>query len=442
MDYTKYNKLKELLQLINETVSNDTYNLGDHFFEDIVIKLNKALNADYTFVGTLSNNAAEISTIALVDREGLMENFSYSLKDTPCANVIGQAPCSYDRDITTLFPNDKLLIDMGIEAYVGVPLYDSKSNPTGIIVCLFKQPLENIYAIESVLMIFASRAGAELEHLKLYEDLERHKQELERKVEERTKELKRKNIELEESNRKLKKTQVQLVQSEKMASLGVLTAGVAHEINNPLNYIMGGYTGLLEFLEEKGYLENEKVKILLNSIRSGVKRSSEIVKSLNQFSRHNDTFKDICNIQNILGDCLLMLRSSMKDKVNLNYSCVQEEIMVEGNVGKLYQAFLNVLTNAVQAIPDTGTITISISKSIDMIIVVIKDTGIGISHEIISKIMDPFFTTKDPGEGTGLGLSITYAIIKEHKGNIEIVSEENGGTTVTIYLPFKQNAHT
>lgn len=442
MDSSELLKLRKQLKLINETVSNEVYNLGDTFFEQIVIKLNASLEADYTFFGELNEDKTEIKTISLVNKEGVINNFTYQLKDTPCENVIGQNPCSYSKDITMLFPKDQLLIDMGIEAYVGVPLYNSKSNPTGILVCLFKKAIDDVFALEAILMIFASRAGAELEHMKLYSTLEEHKIDLEVKVLERTKELNKKNKELKEANEELGLTlcqlqdaQSKLVQSEKMASLGILTAGVAHEINNPLNYILGGYTGLKYYFEESNETSNDKVNTLLNSINVGVERAAKIVDSLNQFSRAKESFDENCDIHTILNDCLIMLNNNMKNRIELNKNYTSSNVNLLGNLGKLHQAFLNVLNNAIQSINNKGKISISTQIVNSNIEIRITDTGCGISEKYLSKIFDPFFTTKQPGDGTGLGLSITYSIINEHSGNIGVESKLNKGTTVIVILP-------
>lgn len=429
-------KLQNQLNAITEVVSDDLYNLGDKFFEKIVTKLNKTLSADYTFIGKLNKEGSEIKTVALVSKQGLIENFSYNLKGTPCENVVGQNACSYADHVTDLFPRDQLLIDMEIEAYVGVPLYNSKSHPTGILVSLFKNKIEDTFTAESILMIFASRAGAEIEHQLLYKELDKHKKELERKVRVRTKELEGRNTELRKTLHKLKKTQAKLVESEKMASLGILTAGVAHEINNPLNFILGGYTGLKNYLEENN-ISNNQVDTLLECISTGVERSSKIVNSLNNYSRTENRFDDKCNIHSIIDESCIMLNHKLKDRVKIQKNYTTEPVILYGNLGKLIQAFLNIIQNAQQAIKEKGFITINTELNNDIIKVEIKDSGSGINSENLYKITTPFYTTKQPGEGTGLGLSITSSIIKEHKGSLEFKSEINKGTTVTIYLPKK-----
>ncbi|NVK51372.1 MAG: HAMP domain-containing histidine kinase [Flavobacteriaceae bacterium] len=438
MTNTEFIHLKKQLQLITEVVSADVYNLGERFFEEVVIKLNKTLNADYTFIGKLCEKKICVETIALVSKQGLVDNFSYELKGTPCENVIGKNACSYSNSVTKLFPKDQLLIDMGIEAYVGIPLYDSKSNATGIIVSLFKDKIVDTASIESILMIFASRASAELEHQQLYAKLEKNKRELESKVVERTKALEDSNKELKKLLKELRNTQAKLIESEKMASLGILTAGVAHEINNPLNFILGGYTGLHNHLDNIG-VNDEQTKVLLEGIEVGVKRASQIVNSLNHYSRKEDSFDNKCNIHKIIDDCLVMLNNKIKDRITIQKNYTFTPIVIIGNSGKLHQVFLNVLQNAIQSIEKIGVITITTTQNNNTANIKITDTGHGIKSKNLYKITTPFFTTKQPGEGTGLGLSITASILKEHRGSIDFSSKENQGTTVSISLPTNNN---
>lgn len=246
------------------------------------------------------------------------------------------------------------------------------------------------------------------------------------------------NTELKATMQYLKETQAHLVQAEKMASLGVLTSGVAHEINNPLNYILGGYTGLENYFIKTDQLQNKNITVFLNSIKTGVDRAAKIVSGLNQFSRNKDSFEEDCNIHSILDNCLLMLNNQLKHRIEIQKNFTIEPYSITGNVGKLHQVFINILSNASQAIKTEGIISITSQKHKRHITIEITDTGRGICKEILPKIIDPFFTTKDPGQGTGLGLSICYSIIEEHKGKLEFESEINNGTTVKITLPINQ----
>ncbi|WP_321347309.1 ATP-binding protein [uncultured Draconibacterium sp.] len=287
-------------------------------------------------------------------------------------------------------------------------------------------------------------------------ELEKHKKNLEELVQKRTVELETANRELQTSNKalheknsiihekntkletalnELKETQAQLLQSEKMASLGVLTAGVAHEINNPLNYIMGAYEGLK--LQEV-CAGNRDTETLLDAIKTGTIRVSEIVKSLNQFSRNTPSDHEKCDIHEIIDDSLVMLQNRLKDRIEVCKNYANETFITFGNVGNIHQVFLNIFSNAEQAINGKGKITIKTSKTQKLFTIEITDTGKGIAKEELSKITDPFYTTKEPGQGTGLGLSIAYSIIKEHDGRLEFESEVNKGTTVKVIIPQKE----
>lgn len=260
---------------------------------------------------------------------------------------------------------------------------------------------------------------------------------LEVMVKDRTAELENQKEELTLALENLSNAQERVVQSEKMASLGVLAAGVAHEINNPLNFIQGGYVGLADYFEEHKPDNIEDIPILLESIQEGIERAATIVASLNEFSHQSDENYTNCNLHKIIDNCLVMLRNNFKDRVELTRNYSDVEPLILGNSGKLHQAFLNILTNAEHSIADIGEISISTSIHNEFVSVEIRDTGEGIDSENLVKITDPFFTTKEPGRGTGLGLSITYTIISEHSGFLTFSSERGKGTTVVIELPLK-----
>jgi len=242
------------------------------------------------------------------------------------------------------------------------------------------------------------------------------------------------NLELKEALDHLKETQSQLFQAEIMASLGVLTAGVAHEINNPLNYILGGVTGLESYF--KGDIEkNEQLKLFIESIKTGVYRASLIVTSLNQLSRSKGSYSEACHLHKIIDDCLILVNSQLGDRINVIRDFTGIDLIVPGNSGQLHQAIVNILINAIQGIENKGSIVISTEMEEDQACLKITDTGHGISQENLPRITDFFFTTKEPGKGAGLGLSVTYNIIKAHKGTLSFESELHKGTTVKICLP-------
>jgi len=279
--------------------------------------------------------------------------------------------------------------------------------------------------------------------------LENYKNRLETLVRERTEELQQANKELIAANTELsgqrselqsalldlEKAQNQLIQSEKMASLGVLVSGIAHEINNPLNFIYGGLLGLENYIKENIMERKEEMSPFLAGIQLGAKRAADIVTSLNHYSRRDDLPRVPCDIHTIIDNCLLMLSNQIKNRIEIEKHYSREPFTLVGSEGKLHQAILNLLTNAIQAIQDKGTITIVTAVSKQNITLTFADTGIGISPENLQRITDPFFTTRDPGKGTGLGLSIAYTIIKEHDGTLEFESIVEKGTKAVVTLP-------
>lgn len=240
---------------------------------------------------------------------------------------------------------------------------------------------------------------------------------------------------LSETIEKLKNTQEKLIQAEKMASLGVLASGVAHEINNPLNFIKGGVFGLNDYVEDHFPEHTQEVKIYVDSINEGIDRAADIVKSLSHYSHQSDVSVKECRMHEIIDNCLNILRNKIEDKIKVNKRYTSTNLLVKCNEGKMHQAILNILSNAAQAIPGEGEITIETIPKDSQFHIAVSDSGNGISKENMSKIFDPFFTTKSVGEGTGLGLSITYNIIKELNGSIEIESELYKGTSIRLILP-------
>ncbi|MEL6560492.1 MAG: ATP-binding protein [Bacteroidota bacterium] len=232
----------------------------------------------------------------------------------------------------------------------------------------------------------------------------------------------------------LKNAQGQLIRSEKMASLGVLAAGIGHEINNPLNYIEGGASGIKRTLENDDEDFEESMESFLNLIFEGVNRASNIVQSLSHFGREGDYMYESCHINKILDHCQVMLKSNLSDQISIRTDYCEEPLVVRGNDGKLHQVFLNIIKNASQAIDGPGTIRIVTTQNESQVTIKIVDSGIGIPLELQDKIFDLFFTTKSPGQGTGLGLSISYEIVTEHKGTIDVASDDHG-TVFTIVLP-------
>lgn len=274
--------------------------------------------------------------------------------------------------------------------------------------------------------------------------------------------------ELELTLGNLKLAQSQLVQSEKMASVGVLTAGIAHELNNPINFMSGNVFPLQHDLEEvfsvlekydkvihankleKFFAELEVLKkemdysyliqeihSLLKGIEEGANRSSEIIKGLRSFSRLDDEVIQFYDIHEGIDSTLVLLHNKIRDKITVRKEYGDFEGL-ECYPSKLNQVLMNILTNSIQAMEDGGELFIQTVSSAIGVKIIIKDNGKGMPPEVKDHIFEPFFTTKDVGQGTGLGLSISYGIIEKHNGNIDVISEPGKGTEFIISLPRTQ----
>jgi len=296
---------------------------------------------------------------------------------------------------------------------------------------------------------------------------------LERNVEIRSRQLSSTNVQLRHTNEQLqeviddlKKTQLILVNAEKMASLGVLVSGLAHEINNPLNFVSASIKLLTENLKALMELLNEyehlhlpdesraeidrmkqaieydyvlsDIEKIIKNITTGADRMKQIVENLRTFSRVDATRQENVNITEGLDSTLQILHHLYKDRIKIvkDYRPLPK---ITGNPGQLNQVFMNILHNAIQAIPERGTISICVEPlEPRQVRIAIHDDGVGISAEDQRQIFDPFFTRKKVGEGTGLGLSISYGIVKEHGGVLRVESEVGKGSTFFIELPTAQ----
>lgn len=272
----------------------------------------------------------------------------------------------------------------------------------------------------------------------------------------------------------LKAAQDRLIQSEKMASLGVLTAGIAHEINNPINYIKTSALALKQDMEDLDRLVKvfdgaacrddalsseiesvkraidfdalmEEIPQLMNSIALGVEKTEEIIKGLRIYARQESEKKVLSDIHDLIDTALLLFKNRYDKTIRITKAYADlPQLWIQP--GRLVQVFNNVIANAIDALCETPPLErpqISITTSwenydgVDYAMIRFKDNGPGIREDHIGKIFDPFFTTKTIGKGVGLGLSISYGIVQDHNGRFSVTSDETGGTLIAIYLPME-----
>jgi signal transduction histidine kinase len=307
-------------------------------------------------------------------------------------------------------------------------------------------------------------------------ELEKRHKQLNETLVESTAQIEAKNKKLETALGRLEDTQTQMIQSEKMASIGQLAAGVAHEINNPTGYVSSNLKTLSDYLKEIGQLirkyqsfieslshgksngvdDSDAVKTIQNiksfeedmdigfllediddligDCREGTDRIKKIVLDLKDFAHPGEDKLQSMDINRGLESTLNVVYNELKYKATLHKQ-FGDIPMVNAYPQQLNQVFMNILVNAAQAIEKKGDIHIVTQKKDDVVEIEISDTGCGIDPKNISRIFDPFFTTKDVGKGTGLGMNIAYNIVKKHDGTIDVRSEPGKGTTFAIRIP-------
>ncbi len=298
---------------------------------------------------------------------------------------------------------------------------------------------------------FANLAGIAIENAKSYREIENLNENLENLVAQRTHQLEQKHQKLNKAYQELKDTQLQLIRSEKMASLGMLVAGVAHEINTPMGSIQSntdmfvrGFEKLSKYFEK---LPNDSPAEIIKTVdvledlskvsKIACERITHIVKTLRNFARLDEEEHKTVDLHEGINSTISLIGhlSGNRIKFNLKYGKIPA---LQCYANQINQVFMNILVNACQAIEGKGHITIKTDFKGNQIIIQFTDTGAGIPRKDINKIFDPGFTTKGVGVGTGLGLSILYKIIEEHRGRIEVDSTVGKGTTFTLYLPVEK----
>ncbi|MBV6623359.1 MAG: AAA family ATPase [Rivularia sp. (in: Bacteria)] len=448
--------ISKLMQLVMENAGAKKAALLLHKDNELIVEALSINNQDVNLLGLPSASSKDIpnTVINYVKR---------SLKTVVLDNG------TVENDFIT----DEYLRKQQTKSLLCMPILD-RSKLVGVLY------LENNLVIGAftrnrinTLNLLCTQAAISLENAKLYSQLDNYSHTLEQKVQQRTEEVTQKAAELESTLAKLQRTQSQLIQTEKMSGLGQLVAGIAHEINNPINFIYGNLEpandyalGLIELINlyQKLYpqtLPEIEAKIsdidldfvkydlpkLLDSMKIGTQRIREIVSSFKTFSRLDEAKMKPVDIHAGIDSTLLVLQHKLT--FNTKYQEIQvikqysQLPKVNCYASELNQVFMNIIGNAVDALREkqdkTPKIIISTSLQANQnVLISIKDNGIGIDRSIINNIFNPFFSTKPVGSGTGLGLSTSYSIVVEkHRGNLSCNSTLGEGTEFIIELPLQ-----
>ena len=455
----------------------------DDFYHAVHQVIGELINATNFYIALLSPEEGMLHFPYFVDMVETERSATRKLGSGATEYVLrtGKALLADIEDIERLHAQGDIeLLGPSPKSWLGVPLMLG-DKAVGVVVVQSYLPQVRYGTGDLELLTFVSyQLASSLERKRTAEVLVNANAALEQRVAHRTQELReqigvrqeielalqQRNAELEALNRTLAGTQSQLLQSEKMASVGQLAAGVAHEINNPIGYVHSNLTSLRVYLSDifsilDAYERVERTlpanSSHLNSIRSlkqqidlpyvrsdianlfaesveGVARVEKIVRDLKDFSHVDEAEWQSADINAGLDITLNVARHELKYKADVikHYGVLPK---IECLPSQLNQVFLNILVNAAQAIESRGTITIRTSDEPDAAVVEISDSGKGIDPAHVNRIFDPFFTTKPVGVGTGLGLSVSYGIIQKHGGTIQAHSEVGQGTTFTIRIP-------
>jgi signal transduction histidine kinase len=355
---------------------------------------------------------------------------------------------------------------LGVASLVAVPLR-AKDRVFGVLSVGARRAGQFVESDRDLLSAVASHVALAVDKAESFQTIEELSRGLEDKVRVRTEQLRAANEELQAAYRNLQQTQMQLIQREKMASVGQLVAGVAHELNNPIGFVYSNVSTLEDFVRRlRAMLDTyrglalpeaegtraaeqwEALKIdyalryldsMTQGIREGAERARKIVRDLRVFARSDDDVWQPVDLHAELESSLTLLTHLLKDRVTVHRK-FGEVPSVECVRSQIDQVFLNLLANAAQAIAGPGEITVETRQENGSAVVNITDTGPGIPPGDIGRVFDPFFTTKPVGEGTGLGLSISYEIIKKHRGEIYASSSPGQGATFTVRIPVARGA--
>jgi two-component system NtrC family sensor kinase len=353
-----------------------------------------------------------------------------------------------------------------VRSLVCVPLL-AKGRGLGVLTVIAGEPGRFGPSDVELIAAVANHVALAIDKAESFQTIEELSRGLEDKVRVRTEQLRATNEELQAAYRELQATQVQLIQREKMASVGQLVAGVAHELNNPIGFVSSNAATLEDFVSRlRRMVETyrtvelseadaaradaawQDLKVdyalryldpMLQGIKEGAERTRKIVRDLRVFARGDDDAWQPVDLHEELESSLTLLGHLLKDRVVVERK-YGDLPAVECVRSQIDQVLLNIIANAAQAIEGRGTITIETRREEGWAVVAIGDTGPGVAPDVLGRVFDPFFTTKPVGEGTGLGLSISYEIAKKHGGDIGVESRPGQGATFTVRLPLGPRA--
>lgn len=409
-DISERKRVEETVRNIAAGVSAQT---GEAFFKSLVMHLAKLFDADYALIGTLDKgDPLQVNTLAVCAHGQIVDNIKYSLAGTPCAEVMGQKTCTYSSGVQRLFPEDHMLVDMGVEGYIGAPLFDSRNEPLGILVVLDGKPLQHTEQVGELLEIFAARAAGEMERLWVEEELRKHRDHLEELVAERT-------IALETANQELE----------------AFSYSVSHDLRAPLRSIDGFSQVLLEDYTDK---LDEAGKDHLQRVRNASQRMGELIDDLLMLSRvtRREMHRNAIDLSKLAHKIAAQLREDQPDR-SVEFM-IQEGQTAHGDPHLLRIVLDNLFENAwkysskeAQAQIEFGAMEADGKPAY-----YVRDNGAGFDMKYAGKLFGAFqrLHKTEEFEGTGIGLATVARIIHRHGGRVWAEGEVGKGATFYFTL--------
>jgi PAS domain S-box-containing protein len=387
--------------------------IGQGFFQTLVQHLALALRVKYVFAGALKKGSKDtVETLAVCAEGTLQPNFEYKLGGTPCENVFENQLCHYPSAVTKLFPEDVLLQEMGVDAYMGVPLFASTGECLGLMAALHDKPIQHAGLAAAILQIYSTRAATELERLRTEESLRIAEQ--------------------------------KLYQAQKMQALGNLAGGIAHDFNNILTVIKG-----CSILALNSIAADNPTYQDIQEIQKAADRAAALTGHLLAFSRQQTVNPRLIDINSAIFDTTRMLGRILGEDVKIVLHLSPETSCINADPGQFDQVVMNLSVNARDAMPQGGLLEFTTRKigagepreqsavlgPGEYVFLQISDTGIGMDEATIRRIFEPFYTTKPLGKGTGLGLATVYGIMQRVGGRVGVRSQLGQGTAFDLYFP-------
>ncbi len=399
-------------QLFETLVESTTGHIGQQFFNNLVDKLCSIFECECAIISRI-NGENKAKAIAMKSDGVFVDDHAYDLVCTPCNEVVQKGFSLFEDNVCKLFPEDNDLINMKARGYIGAPVVNASGDVIGVLCAISKNPLDVGTKAESILSVLTARVAVEMERM----DKEKQSHELSQRLQ----------------------------QSQKMEAVGQLAGGIAHDFNN----ILGGILGYTDLAISKTQ-SNKEVVNYLNKVMGAGERAKDLVSQILLFSRQNPESKVVIPLKPVINEAIELLRATLPSSIEIKVDLKDDTIPVFADPTKIHETIMNLCTNAAYAMDKKGIISIEYRevqllndiegrlgpiKSGSYSLINIRDSGCGMSEEVVNHIFEPYFTTKEIGKGTGMGLSVVFGIMQSHEGNIQVETKINEGTVFKVYIP-------